>query len=270
MMGKDLAAIRKAVCPGLRVCAITSRASHERIQKAISQAKQFGFSDEHFHVIEAESRPLEYNGKRLTDQTGAPIYTAFGHGDIPRAMRHHLDLLEESGVQCLFYCHMNPLEHVLDPAFIGLAVAEGHQTAVKMVAPDHAKEFMGRVAQTDDGRLICLAHHHREQHGDRWNMLHGNLGTKFFTVDIFKEAAMRELPRYTVKHYLQQPGLPASVPKIETSILDVLNLSNDLGALQVDPIVEHASLKALDDRDLRSAIAARAKRGLGRPLGWNL
>jgi UDP-N-acetylglucosamine pyrophosphorylase len=270
MMGEDLAAIRNAVCPTLRVCAITSRTHHEKIQKAISQAEKFGFSDDRFQVIEAESRPLEYNGQKLTDRTGEPIYTAFGHGDIPRAMHRHLDVLEQSGVKYLFYCHMNPLEHFLDPAFIGLAVAESHQTAVKMVAPDQAKAFMGRVAQTDNGRLICLAHHHREQHGDRWNKLHGNLGTKFFTIDIFKEAAMKALPKYTVRHYLQQPGLPAVIPKIETSILDVLNLSPDLGALEVESSVEHVSLKDLDDPQFRVAIRLRVERGLGRPLGWEL
>jgi hypothetical protein len=127
---------------------------------------------------------------------------------------------------------------------------------------------MGRVG-TCAGHTVCIPHHNSPS-CPNWTTLHGNLGSKFFCLEAFRKAAGASLPVYDVPHFLGEgfPNYPEKLVKRETSILDILNLSQPLGTMEVAFQTDYVPFKSADAETFRSALDHRLRLGLGTPLGF--
>lgn len=266
--GQALNTLRRAFCPGLTVVVTTSHQFHMQIVEALERRNYFEFPDGQFLLAQAESSPLVFEGRPVLDARGMPVYVAGGHGETPRVIEPHYQALARRGVQYLYYFHLtNILDNILDPAFLGSSISRGLGSAVKVVDPQEARSHMGRVG-LKAGTMVSIPHHDSRSHSN-WSALHGNLGSKFFRLDRFREAAEAQFPLYEVAHYLgaRFSGYPETIHKHETSILDVLNFCRPLGVMEVKFQTDYVPYKSADLATLRSALEYRLRLGLGTPLG---
>lgn len=240
---------------------MTSRKNNDDTVQFFDEQNYFGYSKEYIHFFIQEMAPaVDFNGKVFLEDKGKINLSPNGNGGWFTSLKKYglLKQMKDVGIQWLnVFSVDNVLQRIADPVMIGATIAKNLSVATKVIKKVSPDERVGVVCRKD-GKPSIIEYYELTDELRNCKDTNGepayNYGVTLnylFEMNELENRSDLSLPVHLAKKaipYIDENGtiVKSEEPngyKLETLILDMIGMFDDVLAFEVDRALEFAPIK---------------------------
>lgn len=240
---------------------MTSRENNDDTVEFFEKNNYFGYPKDCVSFFKQEELPmLHVDGKMILETKSKIKEAADGHGGIFWAMHKNniVQDMEQRGIKWVFVGGIdNVLLKMVDPLFMGLAIAKGVKVAGKSIVKANPEEKVGVFCERNGRPSVVeyteITDEMANMTDDQGELLYGesHILCNLFNIDALKQIENEKLPYHTAfkkSSYINDSGeqVEPSGPngyKFETFIFDAFNKFEDMLIFRTSREQEFAPIK---------------------------